>query len=417
MSAFVIEGGNRLEGEVKIHGAKNSVLPILAASLLCKTPCVIRNCPNISDTRLAIKILRHLGCDICFDNNEVRIDTKYACGNEIPDDLMRKMRSSVIFLGAIIARCKRATISYPGGCELGPRPIDLHLKALADLGVLIEEEYGNIYCSIKDNLKGAQINLPFPSVGATENILIASCVSCGTTKVFNAAREPEIVDLANFLNCCGADIIGAGESTIVINGVKELKGCDYSIIPDRIEASTYMSAAAITGGRVTLRNIIPEHISPTFNAFLESGCEINQGEDFLEIIAPKRLNRISQTKTLVYPGFPTDSQAPLMAMTTLAKGTSVFIETIFESRYKHVDQLRRMGANIKIEQRVAIVEGAHKLYGTTVTATDLRGGAALIVAGLSAYGKTKVYDAFHIDRGYEDIEYNLSKIGANIKRI
>lgn len=416
MSKLIVQGGHRLVGSIPVHGAKNSALPLLSATLLGTTPSVLHNCPRLSDVDTSIKILSHLGCKVTQEGTSVTVDASEAGQYEIPDGLMREMRSSVVFLGAIVARQGKARISFPGGCELGPRPIDLHLKALRKLGLVIEEDHGYLNCHVGKGLRGCPINLSFPSVGATENIMLASSTAAGTTIITNAAREPEICDLADFLNQCGARIRGAGESTIRIDGVPKLHGAEHAVIADRITATTYMAAAAVTGGDLTLENVIPAHLEPVIPVFEEAGCHIQVKDRQLHIAAPERIKAVKNIRTLPYPGFPTDSQAIVMAMTTLAEGTSVFVENIFESRYKHVGELLRLGAHIKVEGKVAIVEGVDHLSGAPVEAADLRGAAALVVAGLAAQGTTQITGLHHLDRGYEMIEQRLSGVGAVIKR-
>lgn len=417
MSKLLIHGPNQLEGETAIHGAKNSTLPLMAAALLCEGQCVLHNCPNLSDVDTSLKILRHLGCTVARSGSDVTIDPTNADNSDIPDTLMREMRSSIIFLGAIISRMGRANLSFPGGCELGPRPIDLHLSALRRMGVVIDENHGFLDCSVPDGICGACINLSFPSVGATENIIIAASRAKGVTMITNAAREPEIIDLTDFLNACGAKIRGAGEGTIIIEGVKHLYGCEHRVIPDRITAATFLAAAAITGSTLTIANVNPGHLAPVLPLFEEAGCRLDILNDKIKISAPKRLNRIKSVRTMPYPGFPTDAQAPVMALTTMAQGTSIFVENIFESRYKHVGELMRLGACIKVEGRVAIVEGVESLSGAPVEAADLRGGAALVVAGLAAQGTTEITGLKHLDRGYENIEQSLALLGADVQRI
>lgn len=400
-----------------MHGAKNSALPLLAASLLCTQPCLLRNCPHLSDVDTAITILRRLGCRVSAEGDAVSVDARTMSSCTIPDALMREMRSSIIFLGAIIGRMGEASLSFPGGCELGPRPIDLHLQALRRLGVQITEDHGRLLCTAPNGLQGAQITLSFPSVGATENVLIAAATAKGTTVLENAAHEPEIEDLAGFLNACGARIAGAGTSTVTIEGVQRLSGCAYRVIPDRIAAATYLAAAAATGSKLTLRGVVVRHLVPVLPAFEEAGCRLTATGDTLTLAPPKVLQRVRCIRTMPYPGFPTDAQAPLMAMTTVAQGTSVFIENIFEERYKHVGELLRMGANIHVNGRVAVVEGVPSLSGAPVEAADLRGGAALVIAGLAAQGTTILSGVHHIDRGYEGIEQILRALGAEIERI
>lgn len=417
MSVLNIYGGKRLCGEVSIHGAKNSALPLLAACLLIRGESVIHNCPTLSDVDSAIHILETLGCRVKKEGSTVIVDASNVNRIEIPDSLMREMRSSIVFLGAIIARLHKAKISFPGGCELGPRPIDLHLKALRQLGLIIEEHHGFLDCQVEGQLEGATINLSFPSVGATENIILAAATAKGRTVIQNAAREPEICDLADFLNRCGARISGAGEGTVYIEGVPALHSTEHSVIPDRITAATYMAAAGITQGNVILNDIIQVHLAPIIPVFEEAGCKISLQGRSLSIIAPQKLRPVKVIRTMPYPGFPTDAQAPIMSMMTLADGTSMFIENIFENRFKHVGELLRLGASIKVEGKVAVVEGVEKLSGAPVEATDLRGAASLVVAGLAADGLTQIAGLHHLDRGYDSIEESLSRLGAAIERV
>lgn len=416
MEKIVIEGGKRLKGEMTVHGAKNSALPILAATVLTTKRTVIHNCPRLTDIDAAINILRHLGCVVDVDGDCVTVDASDINCWDIPDTLMREMRSSVVFLGAVLARTGKASFSTPGGCEIGLRPIDLHLFAMSRLGAKINEEYGRLECECPEGLVGDKIALSFPSVGATENAMLAAVTAKGTTTIINCAREPEISDLADFLNGCGAKISGAGEGVIVIEGVKSLGGTEHTVISDRIAATTYMAAAAVTQGQIKINNIIPAHLGPVIPMFEEAGCDINVCGHSLSISAPPRLKRIKTIRTMPYPGFPTDAQAPIMAMITVADGTSMIIENIFESRYKHVNELVRLGAKIKVESKVAVVEGVHCLYGAPVIAGDLRGGAALVVAGLAAKGTTEIEGVNHIDRGHADFEKNLTLMGAIIRR-
>lgn len=414
MGRLVIQGERRLDGEVHIHGAKNSALPILAATLLAQGVCELHNCPALSDVRAAAAILRHLGCRVEQGGTVVTVDATAPCRGDIPDSLMREMRSSIVFLGAIVARTGGAELSFPGGCELGPRPIDLHLAALRQMGVAIHEEGGKLHCTVNGRLVGCPITLAFPSVGATENIVLAAVTAQGITTVYNAAREPEIVDLCEFLTACGARIRGAGESTLVIEGVEALHGCCHRVIPDRIETVTYMGAAAVTGGSLLLRDVCPLHLQAVLPLFEEMGCRVSVREQELLVSAPQRLTRVKSVRTLPYPGFPTDAQALLMAMACVAKGTSVFVETIFESRYKHVGELMRLGARVKVEGRVAVVEGVAQLSGAPVECTDLRGGAALVLAGLAAQGTTVLSELHHLERGYEAIIKDLTAAGASL---
>ncbi len=416
MAKIYINGGKRLLGEVKIHGAKNSVLPILAATLLCSGESIIHNCPKLSDVDVSIKILTNLGCKCSREGNTVTVNTDNISGNEIPDDLMREMRSSIVFLGAIIGRTRGALVSSPGGCELGPRPIDLHISALKQLGIEIVEDHGYLNCSVPDKLHGAEIDLSFPSVGATENIILAAALSEGTTIIHNAAREPEISDLADFLNSAGAKIYGAGSDKIVIHGAKRLTSAEHTVIPDRIAAATYISAAVATKGDITLKNIMPSHQVSLLNIFRQCGCELLPKNNFLRIKTNTRPQRIPTIRTMVYPGFPTDAGPPVIAMLGVAKGTTVFVESIFQNRFKYIDELKRLGANIKTQGNVAVIEGVARLSGAGVECTDLRGGAALVVAGLAAEGTTQIDKIFHIDRGYESIEENFRLLGADIKR-
>lgn len=417
MEKLMVEGTRRLSGAVPIHGAKNSALPVLAATLLADGVSQIENCPDLADVRASAEILRCLGCRVAYEDHCMTVDTAGLCRQDVPDHLMREMRSSIVFLGAIVARTGGADLSFPGGCELGPRPIDLHLAALRQMGVTIEEEGGHLHCTAADGLKGASITLSFPSVGATENILLAAATAKGKTTIINAAREPEIVDLCAYLQGCGAQIAGAGEGTITVEGVERLTGCRHAVIPDRIEAATYMAAAAVTGGSLVLQGIRPRHLAAVLPAFEEAGCQIAVWDQDVLISAPPRLRRIKTVRTMPYPGFPTDAQAPVMAMTCLAEGTSVFIENIFESRYKHVGELTRLGARIKVEGRVAVVEGVPRLSGAPVECTDLRGGAALVVAALAAAGETTITSLHHLDRGYENLVGSLAAAGGVIRRI
>lgn len=413
MGQILMEGGRPLRGELEIQSAKNSVLPILAATILCGDVCRIEKCPHLSDVDSAGEILQYLGATVHWENQDLVVDTRTLSGAEIPEYLMRKMRSSVIFLGAILGRCRECRLSYPGGCELGPRPIDLHLDALRTLGAQITEGGGSLSCAATQ-LHGEHIVLAIPSVGATENAMLCAVSAEGVTVISNAAREPEIVDLQDFLRKMGAKITGAGGDTITVVGGKALHGCTHRCIADRIVASTYLCAAAATGGDVTLQRIEPAHLSTVLSALRSAGTTITVHDDTIHLKSPECLRAIPTVRTAPYPGFPTDAQAVLMAALLKSRGTSVFVENIFESRYGHVSELRRMGANISVEGRVAVVSGTEQLYGARVQCPDLRGGAALVVAGLQAQGQSIITLTHHIERGYEDIAADLSALGAAI---
>ena len=412
MQSYIIEGGRKLEGIGKVSGSKNASLPIIAASILSGKETKLYNVPNISDIQITFKILKHLGCKVKKTHDKIIIDSSKINVYEIPDNLMREMRSSVVMAGAIIGRFKTATFSYPGGCEIGARPIDLHLNGFKKLGINITEEGGLIKCSC-DKIVGNEIHLDFPSVGATENIMLASCLAEGETIITNAAMEPEIVDLQNFLNRMGAKVEGAGSNIIKIQGVKTLKDVSYTIMPDRIEAGTLLCAAAITGGNIELTGLVPEHIHPALYKLEECGCKIETKKSSVILKAPKRLSPI-EIKTMPYPGFPTDMQSVFGAMLSTAKGTSIMIENIFENRYKYTNELIRMGAKIKIEGKMAIIKGVRRLSGADVYVNDLRGGAALVLAGLSAKGITVVHKIEYILRGYENLDKKLHSLGAKI---
>ena len=414
MSSYITKGGNRLEGTVKISGSKNSSLPIIAATILNGGETTLYNVPNIHDTQMMFEILRKIGGKVTKKKNKVIINTKEINKYEIPEELMRQMRSSVIFAGSLIGKHRKCTLSYPGGCDIGTRPIDLHLKAFEKLGINIEKNYGKITCSC-DKINGEKIDLEFPSVGATENAILASCLAEGTTVITNAAREPEIIDLQNFLNKMGAKIKGAGSNKIEIEGVKKLKDVSYNIMPDRIETGTFLCMAAMTNGNLILENINNTHIVPIINKLEECGCKIFVEENKLEIYGPKKL-KATDIKTMPYPGFPTDMQSIFSTILTIAKGTSVIVENIFENRYKYTQELIRMGAKITVEGRTAIIKGIRKLDSANVKATDLRGGAALVMAALSAKGESKVENIEYILRGYESFEDKIRKINGDILR-
>ncbi|WP_028991757.1 UDP-N-acetylglucosamine 1-carboxyvinyltransferase [Thermoanaerobacter thermocopriae] len=411
---FIVEKSPPLKGSVKISGAKNSVLPIIAASLLSSGEIVLDDIPTLKDVNVMIELIKHFGAICDFENEKlkIKVDIKDV---EAPYDLVKKMRASFLVMGPILARLGHAKISMPGGCAIGSRPIDLHLKGFQTLGADITIGHGYVEARAQ-KLTGKKIYLDFPSVGATENIMMAAVFADGITIIENAAEEPEIVDLANFLNKMGAKIKGAGTDTIRIEGVKELKGVEHTVIPDRIEAGTFMVAAAMTGGNVLIENVIVDHVRPIIAKLTECGIKITEEPKGLRVKGTKNYKALD-IKTLPYPGFPTDMQAQMMAMMTVAKGTSVIIETVFENRFMHVDELKRMGANIKIEGRSAVVTGVDHLTGAEVKATDLRAGAALVLAGLIAEGKTEINDIYHIDRGYVKMEEKLKNLGAIIYRI
>ena len=416
MSQLLIKGGKQLEGELSVQGAKNSVLPILAATLLTKEPVVLQGCPRLRDVDASLRILHALGCTARWDNDDLVIDSSGMNDWRISDDLMREMRSSAIFLGAILARCGQAELSYPGGCELGPRPIDLHLAGLRDLGAEISDAGGHLRCKV-EHLIGKELVLGFPSVGATENLMLAACGAEGITVISNAAREPEIADLQNFLNACGANITGAGSSLVVIEGRKPLHGCTYRIMPDRIVAATYLCAAASAGGAVFLRGAQEHHLSTVTAVLREAGCEIAVETNGIFCRRQGRLKAVRPVRTAPYPGFPTDAQAILMAALLRGRGVTVMEENLFTGRYRHVDELIRMGADIRVLGRTAVVSGVETLRGASVRCTDLRGGAALCVAGLAAEGETFVTEIGHIERGYEDIVRDLRTLGGEISCI
>ena len=413
MYSYIIEGGKKLEGEVKISGSKNASLPIIAATILNGKKSKIYNVPNIHDMQITLKILKYIGCKVSKNNDKIEIDSRYIKKKEIPEHLMREMRSTVILAGAILSRFKEVTFSYPGGCDIGARPIDLHLKAFKKLGINIDEEYGFIKCSC-DKIVGANIDLDFPSVGATENIILASVLAEGKTVITNAAREPEIVDLVKMLNKMGAKITGEGTNVIEIEGVKKLQEVQYRVMPDRIEAGTFLCAGAITGGRVTIKNAMPEQLVPIMSKLEEAGCKITVDKDKVELKAPQRLKAV-EIKTMPYPGFPTDMQSIFGSVLSVAKGTSVITENIFENRFKYLSELQRMGTKNKQEGNVAIITGVRKLSAASVKCTDLRGGDATVLAGLQAKGRTKVTNIEYILRGYENLDKKLNKLGANIQ--
>ena len=414
MKHIIIRGGRRLEGVLPVQGAKNSVLPVLAATILHPGVTVLRGCPRLSDVEASIRILRHLGCRADWQGEELVVDTSSMSRWDIPDHLMREMRSSVIFLGAILARLGRAEMSYPGGCELGPRPIDLHLAALRKLRAAVEEKGGRLCCT-GAAMEGREITLSLPSVGATENAMLAACGARGETVIVNAAREPEIVDLQNFLRSMGCAVRGAGSSTVCVAGQKATRDSVHTVMPDRIVAATYLAAVAAAGGEVELTHVDYRHLSTVTAALHEAGCRVLGGDGRIFLRSDGKLKAISPVRTAPYPGFPTDAQAILMAALLRSRGTTVFVENMFDNRYRHVDELCRMGADISVEGRVAVVTGVPRLSGAAVRCTDLRGGAALLVAGLAAEGETAIEEVQHICRGYEDPVRDLAALGGEIR--
>ena len=413
MASYIIEGGRKLEGEVFVSGSKNASLPILAATILNTGTTKLYNVPEIRDTKITQEILKFLGCTVKKHKGKIEINSKNITKREIPEHLMHQMRSTVILAGAILGRFKEVMFSYPGGCDNGARPIDLHLKSFEKLGINIIENAGFIVSKC-DKIIGANIDLDFPSVGATENIILASVYAEGETNITNAAMEPEIVDLANCLNKMGAKIEGAGTSNITITGVQKLKDISYNVMPDRIEAGSLLCMVAATGGKVRLNNVIIENINPVLSKLEECGCKIEKEKNTVYLEAPKKLKAVD-IKTMPYPGFPTDMQSVFASMLTTAKGTSVIVENIFENRYKFMTELKKMGAKITIEGKTAVIKGVRKLSGAKVISTDLRGGAALVTAGLAARGKTEITNIEYILRGYEGLDKKLQQLGAKIE--
>ena len=412
MEKIMIDGGKKLNGKITLHGAKNSVLPILSASVLINGVSVIHNCPDLSDVKVTVNILRYLGASVKREGSTLIVDTTGICRSNILEKYMSELRSSIIFLGALAARTGNACLYLPGGCDIGLRPIDLHLKGLKSLGYFVYTEGSNV-CASGNDITGTKIALQFPSVGATENIVFAQ----GTTTVINAAKEPEITDLINFLNKAGAKISFDSASVITIEGVKSLHSVEHTVIPDRILATTLMSAAAACRGDVLLDNAVINDIMPTLPVFEEMGCEIICGSNNVRIKSDKRLHSVRFIETMAFPGFPTDCQAPVMASLCVADGMSVIKETVFENRFKHTEQLNLFGADIAVKDRIAMVNGVEKLYPACAKCTDLRGGAAVVIAALTADGVSYISDIQHIDRGYERIENQLASLGANVTRI
>ncbi|MGL5694370.1 MAG: UDP-N-acetylglucosamine 1-carboxyvinyltransferase [Peptostreptococcaceae bacterium] len=417
MSKYIINGGNKIEGTLKIRGAKNAILPIMAASILNDNVSIIHNVPYIADVLIMIKILESIGCKVEFSDDTLIIDSSNINFHKIDEEYIRKMRSSIIIMGAMIGRLEYIEITQPGGCAIGARPIDLHLKALKCLSVDIKEEDGIIKCS-REVLKGNEIKFEKASVGATENAILAAVKAKGTTKIYNAAKEPEIEDLQNFLNKMGAKICGAGSDYIEVDGVDKLSKVEHSVIPDRIAIGTYMVASAITGGKLEVDNVVQHHMKPISDMLINAGCDIEYTKTGLSLVSPKIIKAVDLVETLPHPGFPTDMQSQFMSLMTLSDGLSVFYETIFENRFMHCKELEKMGADIKlITDKICEVRGVNKLHGSEVKSPDLRGGASLILAALVAEGKTEVSDIYHVERGYENIEKVLKDLGADINKV
>lgn len=418
MARFVIEGGKPIRGTVSIGGAKNAVLPMMAASVMASEPCVIQNAPHLVDVEIMSEILASLGVGVRWSGpagNDLHIDPTGLRSHVVDETLMRRVRSSIFLMGPLLAKLGRVEVSHPGGCDIGPRPIDLHLKGLRAMGARFEESHGRIL-GIADSWRGTDIHLDIPSVGATENIMMGACLAQGSTVIRNTAKEPEIVDLQGFLNSMGACIRGAGTDVIRIEGVKALRGACYPVMPDRIEAGTFMAMAAITGGEIWIKNAVAEHVQAITSKLRETGTVVTEKPDGLFVRGPRRLYA-TDVKTLPYPGFPTDMQPQMMAVLTLADGTSVITETVFDSRFKQAEELVRMGARIRVDGRTAIIKGVHSLSGAQVEATDLRSGASLVLAGLAAEGVTVVTGVHNLDRGYERFEEKIRALGGNVMRV
>lgn len=418
MQNFIITGGNRLSGEIQLQGSKNSTLPIMAASVLVNGKCALESCPALSDVYSAARILNSLGCECRLSGNTAEIDSVNVCRSEIPERLMGEMRSSIMFVGAVLGRLGECTFSIPGGCELGPRPIDMHLAALSKMGAEISDCGGRICCRMpKGRAHGAKISLSFPSVGATENIILCAVLAEGETMINNAAREPEICDMCRFLRSCGAKISGDGESRIVVEGVETLHGCEYRVMPDRIAGATYLAMTAAAGGEIILKNACIPESEPFISVLEQTGCCICCKDGRIYLRRGGRLKAVrDRIRTMPHPGFPTDAQAVLMAALATAEGTSVFEENIFDCRYRHTDALIKMGADIQVMGKAAVIRGVRRLHGADAEATDLRGGAAMVVAALSAEGTSRIGSISHIDRGYEKFEDIITSLGGSIRR-
>lgn len=413
MSQIEVIGGNSLHGEINVHGSKNAILPILAATLLNRGTSVIENCPHILDVVHMVQILESIGCNVTIDGSKIIVDSTNVHSVEVSDEAVRRMRSSIILVGSLLGREKSISISFPGGCSIGARPIDLHLKALKKLNVEITEEEGLLHCSTTGVI-GNDIVLDFPSVGATENIVLASVISKGTTRIIGAAKEPEILEMCNFINSMGGRIQGAGTDIIRIDGVAQLHDTEYRLASDRIVAGTYMAAVVGTEGEITLKGVNCKDLYAVMTCITEMGARVYCGEDYITIHKKGKPKPIDVIRTSPYPGFPTDMQTQIMTILTIASGTSIIIENIFEARYKNVGELVKMGADIVVEGKMAVIKGVKSLHGTEVYASDLRGGAALVLAGLIGDGRTIVNNTFYIVRGYEDIVRDLKALGGQI---
>ena len=413
---LLIKGGRALHGEVRIKAAKNAVLPILAASVLADGECEICDVPKITDIDYMLSILRSLGSDVTVEDGHILIRNQGISDYIVPAEPAKELRSSFFLLGPLLGRMRRAVVSYPGGCDIGVRPLDIHIKGLREMGIAIEESHGKIYCD-GNRLKGADIALDFPSVGATENLMMAAALAKGTTRISNAAKEPEIVDLQNFINAMGGKVSGAGSGKIVVEGVEKLHGCRYTPIPDRIVAGTILIAGAVCGGDVSVANVIPEHLEPLLFKINKSTCQLTVQSDRISLVAHGRPKVFDKLETQPYPGFPTDLQSQIMVMMSVAEGTGVIVENIFETRFRIVRELTKMGAIITVKDRTAVIRGVNRLEGAAVSAADLRGGAALVIAGAKADGYTTIDNARYIDRGYEAVEELFGGLGVEIKRI
>lgn len=416
MEKLLIRGGVPLSGRISVSGAKNAVLPIIASTLIVEDACCIQGVPRLADVDTMVELIQYMGADINWVGERLTVAAHRLTNLEAPYECVTKMRASFLIMGPLLARYGRARVSLPGGCKIGTRPIDLHLKGFAAMGAQISRENGYVESRVQGKLRGAKVYLDFPSVGATENIMMAAVLADGITYIQNAAEEPEIIDLANFLNALGSKVSGAGTNLITIEGVTSLKGTNHTVIPDRVEAGTYMVAAAITGGDIYLENVLTEHLKPVIAKLEEAGAKVKNGGMGVRVIGPEQILPVN-IETLPYPGFPTDMQAQITSLLAKANGTSMITETVFENRFMHIDELVRMGADIRVKGRIAVVQGVAELVGAKVQATDLRGGAALMLAGLAAKGETEISFIHHLDRGYENLEKKFRSLGADVKRI